>query len=126
MTPFVNIESAVVVPATIALVVEPKEHFSTVLAKGWAVVGVLLKNMWDARVKLGALWLSNCSSCLFWQPVSVDHKFIIYLCWLVLMLSDSHALWAAIDDLVVAPLVEGHLAALTGETLDKALEWTKD
>ena len=42
------------------------------------------------------------------------------------MLSDSHALWAVIDDLVVAPLVEGHLAALTGETLDKALEWTKD
>ena len=32
-------------------------------------------------------------------------------------LSDSHAFWAVVYDLVVAPLVKGHLATLAGKAL---------
>ena len=32
---------------------------------------------------------------------------------------DSHAFWAVVDDLVVTPLVDGHLAPFARKSLDK-------
>ena len=67
LTLFMNIDPTVWVLASVALMVEAKEHFATVLTKGGSVVGVLLKDVHDARVQLGALLLLNFS--MFRQPV---------------------------------------------------------
>ena len=36
-----------------------------------------------------------------------------------MLFGDSHAFWAVVDDLVVTPLVDGHLASFARKSLDK-------
>ena len=36
-----------------------------------------------------------------------------------MLFGDSHAFWAVVDDLVVTPLVDGHLAPFARKSLDK-------
>ena len=38
-----------------------------------------------------------------------------------MLFDDSHAFWAVVDDLVVTPLVDGHLAPFTRKSLDKII-----
>ena len=114
-TVFMDIDPTVWVLASVALMVEAEEHFATVLTKGGSVVGVLLKDVHDARVQLGALLLLNFS--MFRQPVELDLKYMSTF----KKFSDSHAFWAVVYDLVVAPLVQGHLAALAGKTLTNGI-----
>ena len=68
---FMNIDSTVWVLASIALMVEAKENFSTVLTEVWTVVGVLLKVVLDTGVQLGAFRLLNFSLSFLRQPVCV-------------------------------------------------------
>ena len=119
-TVFMDIDPTVWVLASVALMVEAKEHFATVLTKGGSVVGVLLKDVHDARVQLGALLLLNFSLSFCGQPEEVDSEYI-HIISRLLKLYDSHAFWAVVYDLVVAPLVQGHLAALAGKTLTNGI-----
>ena len=47
----------------------------------------------------------------------VDSKYVCLIGDDFVKLSDSHAFWAVVYDLVVAPLVKGHLATLAGKAL---------
>ena len=73
-TIFMDIDPTVWVLASVALMVEAEEHFATVLTEGGSVVGVLLKDVHDACVQLGALLLLNFS--MFRQPVELDLKYM--------------------------------------------------
>ena len=70
-----NIDSTVWVLAPIALMVEAKENFSTVLTEVWTVVGVLLKVVLDTGVQFGAFRLLNFSLSLLRQPMCVCSKY---------------------------------------------------
>ena len=51
---FMNINPTVWVLASIALMVDAKEHFATMLTESGQMVSVFLKIVHDARVQLGA------------------------------------------------------------------------
>ena len=69
LTLFMNIDPTVWVLAPIALMVEAKENFATVLTKCGPMVGVLLKVVRDARVQLGAFRLFTSTPSFFRQPL---------------------------------------------------------
>ena len=69
LTLFMDIDPTVWVLAAIALMVEAKENFATVLTKCGTVVGVLLKVVRDARVQLGAFRLFTFPPSFFRQPL---------------------------------------------------------
>ena len=68
-TLFMDIDPTIWVLAPIALMVEAKENFATVLTEGGSVVGLLLKVVQDACVKLGAFCLFTAPPFFFRQPV---------------------------------------------------------
>ena len=125
LTLFMDIDPTVWVLAPIALMVEAKENFATVLTKCGPMVGVLLKVVWDACVQLGAFRLFTFPPFFFRQPMYACMMILqnMFLDWWFLKHSDSHAFWAVVYDLVVAPLVKGHLAALAGKALTIGIHW---